>query len=108
MKDNPKWKAMHPLSKSSKRMKVNESGYYIPSPDLATSLNVENGEVEVLPNNQMTRKAKPMSKGKSKENDKSLAGKMQEEAEEIRECMNIHLAKMQNAEGPLWLFITEL
>ncbi|XP_039143943.1 uncharacterized protein LOC120281076 [Dioscorea cayenensis subsp. rotundata] len=99
LKDNPKWKSNTPLSRSSKKLKINESGAYTSSSNADTSIDVDDIEVEVCPIGQKAAKAKAKTKRKGKSNvvEKS---KVDEEMEarwvELQEWRNEKLAEVRS------------
>lgn len=58
LKDYPKWKPNTPLPRSLKKTKINDIGTYISLFNAATSLDINNNDVEVSLIGQKTGKAK--------------------------------------------------
>ena len=67
---DPKWRATAPLSTSSKRAKINESGAY------TSSSNAETNDDEVCPIGQKAINAQLKRKGKAKETAKKKERKI--------------------------------
>ncbi|XP_039141194.1 glutathione S-transferase T3 [Dioscorea cayenensis subsp. rotundata] len=95
LKDDPKWKPNTPLARSSKKLKINESGAYTSSSHADTSIDVDDSEVEVRLIGQKATKAK--RKGKSNVVEKSnIDEQMKARWAELQEWRNEKLAEVRS------------
>ncbi|XP_027108946.1 glutathione S-transferase T3-like [Coffea arabica] len=101
LKNDPKWKANTPMQRSSKKVRIDESGAYTSSSNADSSFDIDDSEVrEVRPLGQKTAK-KGKRKGKSKKNEQDVGGELSQIRIMLKEHKEEKLQAMENLANKL-------